>query len=157
VLEIHLENLRKAGLSSGDVSLRQAWCFGSADFSRRIAGQLRGRVGRHHYGPEVQAAAEAQAEKIIELELRQRKWSEDQLRLGKKGAVEKLRIAQRLRDESTMTLRWIASRLSMGTHTYLAHLLYWKGREDRESAPATSSQPGQRKRPLSGSESGTVD
>jgi len=34
-----------------------------------------------------------------------------------------------LRLETTMTLAWVASRLTMGTKTHLAHLLYWQGRE----------------------------
>jgi hypothetical protein len=30
-----------------------------------------------------------------------------------------------------VTLGWIANRLSMGTRTYLAHLLYWKRRGNK--------------------------
>jgi hypothetical protein len=40
-------------------------------------------------------------------------------------------IAQRLRSETTVTLEWIAERLQMGTRTHLAHLLYWKRRDER--------------------------
>jgi hypothetical protein len=45
-----------------------------------------------------------------------------------KGAPEKLKVAQRLREETTMTLEWIAERLWMGTAGHLSHLLYWEGK-----------------------------
>ena len=44
------------------------------------------------------------------------------------GDPEKIAIARRLREETTMTLAWVANRLNMGTKTHLAHLLYWQGR-----------------------------
>ncbi len=40
----------------------------------------------------------------------------------------KLKIALRLRQQTTMTLAWIAQRLQMGTKTHLSHLLYWDER-----------------------------
>ena len=46
----------------------------------------------------------------------------------RKGDVEKVALAQRLREETTMTLAWIAERLQMGSKTHLAHLLYWQRR-----------------------------
>ncbi|MDA1055846.1 MAG: hypothetical protein O3C40_36120 [Planctomycetota bacterium] len=42
--------------------------------------------------------------------------------------MEKVALAQRLREETTMTLAWIAERLQMGSKTHLAHLLYWQRR-----------------------------
>jgi hypothetical protein len=48
-----------------------------------------------------------------------------------------MKIARRLRKESTMTLEWIASRLGMGTRTYLAHMIYWDGKtKPKNDAPA---------------------
>jgi hypothetical protein len=43
-----------------------------------------------------------------------------------KGDARKVQIAQRLRQEITMTLEWIAGRLRLGTKTHLAHLRYWR-------------------------------
>jgi len=40
-------------------------------------------------------------------------------------------IAERLRRETTVTLAWIADRLRMGTRTHLAHLLYWRRRNEK--------------------------
>ena len=40
-----------------------------------------------------------------------------------------VRIALRLRKETTMTLSRIAQRLRMGTKTRLSHLLYWHNKK----------------------------
>jgi hypothetical protein len=37
--------------------------------------------------------------------------------------TEKVRMARRLRRETTMTLKWIADHLNMGTWTHLSNLL----------------------------------
>jgi len=46
-----------------------------------------------------------------------------------KGDPHKVRIALRLRKETTMTLSWIAQRLRMGTKTHVSHLLYWHNKK----------------------------
>ena len=67
------------------------------------------------------------AEQLTRQELKQRSWSEAQLGRQRKGDPEKVRIALRLRQETTMTLSWIAQRLQMGAKT---HLLYWAARRN---------------------------
>ena len=47
----------------------------------------------------------------------------------RKGDMHKVKMALRLRRETTMTLGWIADQLQMGTKTHLSHLLYWQGKE----------------------------
>ena len=73
-------------------------------------------------------STEAKAERMVREELRRRKWTERTLSERRKGDPEKIAIARRLREETTMTLAWVANRLNMGTKTHLAHLLYWQGR-----------------------------
>jgi hypothetical protein len=41
-----------------------------------------------------------------------------------KGDRRKVKIARRLRQETTMTLKWIADRLKMGTWTHATNRLY---------------------------------
>ena len=48
-----------------------------------------------------------------------------------------MRLAQRLRVETTVTLKWIAERLRMGTRCHLTHLLYWRNRKKRLKKPPT--------------------
>ena len=43
------------------------------------------------------------------------------------GDPEKIAIARRLREETTMTLAWVANRLNMGTKPHLAHCYTGKG------------------------------
>ena len=48
---------------------------------------------------------------------------EDQLRARRKGHRSKVMLARRLRQETTMSLKWIAARLQMGTWTCVSNLL----------------------------------
>ena len=73
--------------------------------------------------------AEAKAERILPVELKRLNWTVDTLARKRKGEPGKVRIAQRLRAEPTMTREWIAGRLRMGTRTHRSHWLYWQGRQ----------------------------
>ena len=65
-----------------------------------------------------------QAEAIIAEELKRRRWREEDLGLRAKGDAGKVAVAQRLREETVMTVKWIAERLQMGAPGYANHLLY---------------------------------
>jgi hypothetical protein len=88
--------------------------------------QIDGKAGANHYGEEISESAEEKAERLVLAELKKRRWTEEDLEKRRKGDAGKLKMAQRLRAEPTMTLAWIAQRLRMGTKTHLAHLLYWR-------------------------------
>src|ERR1035437_8306919 len=64
-------------------------------------------------------------------ELERLGWDEVQLRARPKGHRSKVMLARRLRQETTMSLKWIAERLQMGTWTYVSNLL----NEPPESQP----------------------
>ena len=51
-------------------------------------------------------------------------WNEADLEARAKGDRQKLKLAVRLRKETTVTAQWIAQRLHLGTWTHLNHLLY---------------------------------
>jgi len=57
-----------------------------------------------------------------------------ELRGRRKRDPQKIRIAARLRRETTMTLEWIANRLCMGAATHVASLL------QRQSQKAQNSE-----------------
>ena len=40
----------------------------------------------------------------------------------------KIKLAARLREQTTVTVAWIAERLNMGSRGHLMHLLYLKGK-----------------------------
>ena len=50
-------------------------------------------------------------------------WQEAQLAERRKCDPAKVKLAMRVRTETTMTLKWIAARLHMGTWTNLSNLL----------------------------------
>ena len=56
--------------------------------------------------------------------LRELGWDETELEWQRKGGVGHVKLARRLRAETTMTLAWIARRLKMGAGTYVANLIY---------------------------------
>ena len=56
-------------------------------------------------------------------ELAKQGWLEADLGRRRKGDPGKVRIARRLRAETTMTLAWIARRRQMGVWTHVSNLL----------------------------------
>ena len=89
------------------------------------------RVGPEHYGEERRESAEAKAERIVGEELKRLRWTEQTLEQRPKGDTKKVAVAERVRQETTMTAAWIAQRLRMGTKTHLTHLLYWNKRKGK--------------------------
>jgi REP element-mobilizing transposase RayT len=77
------------------------------------------------------AEACAKTEWQLGKELERLGWDEVQLRARPKGHQSKFMLARRLRQETTMSLKWIAERLQMGTWTYVSNLL----NEPPESQP----------------------
>ena len=127
-----LEEALEAGRAAEDGSeykpIRRGWFLGDMALKGELLAQVNAQAGDWHYGEELQESAEAKAERLVAAELKRRKWDAKTLAQRRKGDPAKLAIARRLREETTMTLKWIAERLSMGTKTHLAHLLYWERR-----------------------------
>lgn len=111
--------------------LRRGWYLGDKEFRKELIDAMGQRVGAEHYGEERQETAEENAEAILNAELRKLKWTNQSLQTRLKGDPNKIKIAVRLRRETTMTVEWIAQRLWMGTRTYVNHLLYWRERKKR--------------------------
>src|SRR5213592_4928564 len=85
--------------------------------------KLRLRMGAEHYCRERAETAEAKAQRIAEQELKRLRGSAQGLESHRKGDKRKLRIARRFREETTMTLTWIARRLRMESKIHLTQLL----------------------------------
>jgi len=95
--------------------VRRGWYLGDEQFRQELLDQAQKKVTPSHCGRERQEAAEVKAKRILEEELRLLGWSEGELRQRRKGDGQKIRIARRIRKETTMSLRWIAASLAMGT------------------------------------------
>jgi REP element-mobilizing transposase RayT len=107
-------------------TVRRGWCLGSEEFRRELLAAAAERVGASHYGAERRESGEQKAERIVGEELKRRGWQERDLADRRKGDKGKVALARRMRQETTMTLKWIAQRLRMGSWTYVSNLLHEK-------------------------------
>jgi hypothetical protein len=80
-------------------------------------------VGLNHYGSARQETDEQKAQQLVREELNRLGWEEEALHTRRKGDKSKVLLARRLRQETTMSLKWIAERLQMGSWTYVSNLL----------------------------------
>ena len=103
--------------------MRKAWCLGSEQFKKELLAQMHESFGAHHGGEEREESCAALAERLLESELKRLGWTKEQLANRRKGDARKARVAQRLREETTMTLAWIADQLSMGSASTVAQSL----------------------------------
>jgi hypothetical protein len=98
-------------------------------FSDLTASKLRPavvEVGAIHYGADRQQSGEEKTQHTVREELRRRCWKEEDLPGLPKGDKSKVALARRLRQETTMSLKWIARRLRMGSWTDVSNVLHNK-------------------------------
>ncbi len=104
--------------------MRNGWRVGAEDFLDRLLVKWEGKLGEHHGGLERSETEIEKARRLLASELARAGWSVEQLAGERKGAAVKVAIARRLRQETTMPLKWIAGELHMGTWTHLNRLLH---------------------------------
>jgi len=114
---------RPEGDGSQWAPIRRGWFFGKKALKEELLAKASQHVGAQNYGAERQETEEAKAERLVVEELAALGWDGDELSRRRKGDPDKVRIARRLRRETTMTLGWIARRLGMGVWTYVSNLL----------------------------------
>ena len=95
--------------------------------------------GRWHDGAELRESAEAKAERLILEAWGAAGVADEQLPKWRKGHPFKVELAGKVRAETTVTVAWIARRLSMGSRGHLTHLLYRQAH--RIVAPSGYDQP----------------
>ena len=103
--------------------IRRGGCWGEEAFRKELLAQVEEWRGASHYGEELQASATAKAERMAQEGLEALGWTEAELGARRRGDGAKLKLAVKLRAETTMTLQWIAARLQMGTGASLSNLL----------------------------------
>jgi REP element-mobilizing transposase RayT len=122
-LEFSMEQRRAHETGQDWKGLRRGWYLGEEKFRHELLEQVRLSVGPNHDGGQRRESAEEKAERIVHGELRKLGWPERRLSQRPKGDAGKVRIARRLRRETTMTLAWIAQRLAMGTAGHVTNRL----------------------------------
>jgi len=103
-------------------TLKEA-CQKSEEFLQELLAAAEERVGASHDGADRRESGEEKAGRIVREELRRRGWKEQDLPGGRKGDNVKVALARRWRQETTMSLKWIARRLHMGSWTCVSNLL----------------------------------
>ncbi len=123
MLSLQMERRRA---EEADPTWREVRCArfpGSEQFPKELLAAAASRVGLNNYGSERQASSLQKAEAMVLEELCKAKLAEQDLARLPKGGMRKVTIARRLRCETTMSLKWIAQRLRMGSWTYVSNLL----------------------------------
>jgi REP element-mobilizing transposase RayT len=128
--ESNMEQRRSQETGQPWKGLERGWCLGDETFRQELLAQAEGKFGVNHYADQRQESSEEKAGRIVAEELRRLGWKQGELEKRLKADPAKVRIARRLRGETTVTLKWIAERLRMGSWSYVANNLY-------QSAPRT--------------------
>ena len=119
--------LEQAAAGADYKAVRRGWCLGEDPFRKELLAQMAERRGAEPYGDERLEPDVAKAERILREELKARRWPEAGLAKRAKGDLGKVQIAGRLREETLVTVAWIAARLGMGTAGYVNNRLYrWR-------------------------------
>jgi hypothetical protein len=103
-LERVMEERRRQADPKSYARMRRGWCWGEEAFRK----ELLAREGLRKLG-----------------------WTEAELAKRPKRDRVKLKLAVQLRRETTMTLKWIAGRLRMGTRASLSNLLSERRRKGK--------------------------
>jgi len=118
---------------------RRGWCLGSEEFRQKMLGLMEGKLGENHSGELHRETAEQKASRIISEEMSRLGWKETDLVSRLKNHPDKLVIATRVRKETTLSIRWIAARLQMGTYKSLKSML--QERMNADEKPAKPNAP----------------
>ena len=119
----YLEARRYAEEDEEYKTIRRGWFLGRAERKEEILTELEGQGGENHYAEERRASAETVARRIIKDRLEREDCTLKALRERPKGDKVKVELAERLRAETTMSLKWLAQELEMGSWTYVSNLL----------------------------------
>jgi putative transposase len=104
-------------------ALLRGWKFGGEDFADWLAEKLARRGRKGERASERGETDQALAERLVREALRKMGWTENDLKRRAKGDREKVKIARQLREHTPMSRQWIATRLGMGSASYLSALL----------------------------------
>ncbi|HTL56367.1 MAG TPA: transposase [Candidatus Limnocylindrales bacterium] len=121
---LQMERRRAEESAARYEEIRRSWFLGCDRFREELLAAAAERIGLNHYGSERYETGVQKAEQIVAQEMQRLGWTEEDLRGHRKGDQRKVIVARRLRQETTMSLKWIAQRLQMGSWTYVSNLLH---------------------------------
>ena len=118
-----MEQRRTEPTVPGTEQIRRGWFLGAEDFVARLLDRMSATPTEHHFARERSETDEQKAESIIATRLAALGWGKAQLGLRRKSDPQKIKLAKELREQTTMSLKWIAQRLEMGSWTHVSNLL----------------------------------
>ncbi len=98
-----------------------------------------GKLGENHSGELHRETAEQKANRIIGEELTRLGWQEFDLARRRRSDPGKLVIAERLRKETTLPVKWIATRVQIGTTKGAKSVLHHLARGKQPGKAAKTS------------------
>ena len=105
-------------------AIRRGWRFGSEEFVAGLLDRIEGGGSEESRSRrERDESMEQRAKRIVSEGVSAAGWSLERLEVEPKSHPVKVALAGRLRRETTMSLRWIAEKLFMGTWTHASNLL----------------------------------
>ena len=119
-----MESLRQEANHPQLQPIRRGWKLGGEDFLDWILDKIEVPTKEAHPGRERDETEQAKAWRIVQQELKRRGWTRAELKRRRKGDKIKVALARRLREETAVSLRWIAENLHMGTWTHVSNRLY---------------------------------
>ncbi|MGV3773414.1 MAG: transposase [Verrucomicrobiales bacterium] len=117
---------QQRALEPGDEEAARAlkgWYVGSDQFKAELLAAMEEKAGPNQYGAERQEVGESRARRLLGEALKAAGLRARELQDMPKGDPRKVEIAAQLRQQTTMTLQWIANALRMGSWSYLHNLL----------------------------------
>jgi REP element-mobilizing transposase RayT len=121
-----LERRRAAENDTAYKPIRRGWCLGDETFRQELLAAAQDRATENHLAEFRRETAVAKARRLLQAELDRLGWSAAELARRAKGDPQKVRVARRLRAETTVTLKWLAEHLHMGQWTSVANYLSLK-------------------------------
>src|SRR5439155_12660997 len=107
---------------TSDKQIRSGWFYGAQDFIARLVERLEKEIGEHHLARERIQTDEEVAERIVRAGMKELGWGEAELERRRKGDLEKVRLAGKVRSRTSVNLKWIAQRLRMGSWSHVSNL-----------------------------------
>lgn len=119
-LELILEQRRFEADGLAYAGPERGWCIGSKEFREELLAQVEAWIGPNHFGPERRESVQERARRIVGETLAEQQLSPAQLEVLPANAAVKVRLARRLRRETTLSLKEVARQLGVGSWKYLS-------------------------------------
>ncbi|HEV2694003.1 MAG TPA: transposase [Verrucomicrobiae bacterium] len=132
-LENDLERRRAHEDDGNFKGIRRGWCLGSETFRAELVAAAETLAGEHHSDLRSPEMTEEKACRLLQAELEQLNCTRAELARWPKSDARKIRIARRLRQETAVTLKWLAEELLMGNITHVANCLRRKEKKRNDA------------------------